>query len=67
MDPNLPLQVWDHLVPHAEIAHNLLRQSRLHQKLSLYAYLNGQYDCNATPMALPGTIILPHNKPDART
>ena len=66
MEPNFPLQVWDCLVPHAEMSLNLLRQSWLHAKLSEYAHLNGQYNYNATPMAPTGTRNISHDKPDAR-
>ena len=54
------------LVPHAEIALNLLRQSRLHPQLSAYTYLNGLYDYNNTPIYPPGTRIITPNKPYAR-
>ena len=65
MYPNFQQYVWDNLVPYAEIALNLLRQSRLHPKLSTYTHLNVQYNNNATHMAPPGDIIISHNKPYA--
>ena len=65
MDKKLPLQVWDRLVPNAEITLNLLQQSRLHTKLSAYTHLNGHYNYNATPISPPGTRIIANDKPYA--
>ena len=32
-DPNLPLHIWDRLIPHATLTLNLLRPSRLNPRL----------------------------------
>ena len=45
---------------------NLLRTSRGNPKLSAYAYIFGNYDFSATPMAPPGTKVVAHTSPDNR-
>ena len=65
-DPNFPISEWDRLVRQAVLTINLLRNSRVNCKLSAYAYLFGNFDFNATPLAPPGTRILLHLKPDKR-
>ena len=54
-DPNVPLHLWDRLIPHATLTLNLLRPSRLNPRLSAEAKLNGAFDFNRTPLAPPGT------------
>ena len=54
-DPDFPLSQWDLLLEQANITLNLLRSSRSNPKLSAYAYLFGNFDYNATPLAPPGT------------
>jgi hypothetical protein len=50
----------------AELTLNLLRSSRVNPKLSAYAYLNGNFNFNKTPLAPPGTKVIIHLKPDQR-
>jgi hypothetical protein len=66
VDPNFPLRLWDRLLPQATITLNLLCQSRIHQKVSAYAQLNGHYDFNQAPMAPPDTRIISHENPQQR-
>jgi hypothetical protein len=47
-----------------ELTLNLLCSSRVNPKLSAYAYLNGNFDFNKTPLAPPGTKLVIHSKPD---
>ena len=61
-----PVAEWDYLLPQAEITLNLLRSSRVNPNLSSYAYLYGNYNYNATPMAPPGTKVVVHDKPTTR-
>ena len=63
---NFPTAEWDYLLPQAEITLNLLRSARVNPKLSAYAYLFGNFDYNATPMAPPGTKVVVHDKPGNR-
>ena len=45
---------------------NLLRSSRVNPKLSAYAYIIGNYNVNAHPLAPPGTRVVLHKKSDQR-
>ena len=56
-DPRFPISEWDRLLDQAETTLNLLRNSRINPKLSSFAYLFGNFDFNATPIAPPGTKI----------
>ena len=64
VDPEFPITEWDRLLPQASITLNLLRNSRMNPKLSAYAYLFGNFDFNATPLAPPGTKVIIHEKAD---
>jgi hypothetical protein len=63
VDPNLPLHLWDRLLPQAEITLNLLRTSRQHPRLSDAAHFHGLIDYNKTYFAPPGCNIIAHDKP----
>ena len=65
-DPAFPVSEWDRLLFQAELTLNLLRSSHVNPKLSAYAYLNGNFDFNKTPLAPPGTKVVVHLKPDQR-
>ena len=65
-DPNYPLSEWDRLIPQTNITLNLLRASRVNPKLSAYAFINGEYNYRATPMAPPGTKVLVYKHPTIR-
>ena len=66
MDPELPMQNWDHLLEHTDIMLNILRPSRLNKRLSAYVKLNGEFDFNLNPIAPLGTRTLVHDKPHSR-
>ena len=66
VDPNFPIKEWDRLIDQCEITLNLLRASRVNPKLSAYAYLNGIFDYNKTPLAPPGTKVVAHDLPNQR-
>ena len=65
-DPDYLLQEWDRITPQAELALNLLRNSRLNPKFSAWAYLFGNFDFNKSPLLPPGTKIILHAKPGKR-
>lgn len=65
-NPEYPLQLWDRLIPQAEITLNLLRPSRINPQLSAYAQIHGQFDYNKTPLAPPGMKVLAHVLPKDR-
>ena len=66
LDPNFSIAEWDRLLPQIELTLNLLRVSHVNPKLSAYAYLNGQFDYNRTPLVPMGTRVIAHLKPDVR-
>jgi hypothetical protein len=66
VDPTFPLQLWDRLLPQAEITLNLLRTSRLNPPLSAAAHFHGLVDYNKTAFAPPGCKIIAHEKPEKR-
>ena len=63
---NFPIAEWDRILPQAELTLNLLRNSRINNKLSSWAYLNGNHDFNCHPLVPPGTKIVVHLKPTNR-
>ena len=65
-DPNFPLSEWDRLIPQANITLNLLRAARANPALSAHAYIYGQFNFAATPMAPPGTKVIVHLDPKTR-
>ena len=66
VDKDLPLHLWDRLLPQAELMLNLLRGSRINPKLSAWAQIHGTFDFNRTPIAPPGIRVLAHQKPANR-
>ena len=64
VDPEFPMTEWDRLVEQCFLTLNLLRGARTNPKLSAYAYLFGNFDFNATPMAPTGTKVIFHAKPE---
>ena len=54
------------MIPQANITLNLLRVARVNPKLSAYIYIHGNFNFNATPMALPGTMVIVHTNPSKR-
>ena len=65
-DPKFPVKEWDRLLEQATLTLNLLRTSRVNPRLSSWAYLFGHFDFNTTPLALPGTKVIIHEKPQQR-
>ena len=65
-NPKFPISEWDRLLEQATITLNLLRNSRINPRLSAYAFLNGNFDFNKTPLAPPGTQVVVHEKPEQR-
>eukprot|EP00957_Ditylum_brightwellii_P129714 9894945-Ditylum_brightwellii.AAC.1 len=61
------MHLWDRLLLRAMITVNLLRTCCINLKVSIYEYLSGTYDYNATPLAPPGIKVLIHKKVDQRT
>jgi hypothetical protein len=66
LDPDLPLHLWDHLLPQEEMTLNLLRKSRQYPQLSAAAHYHGMVDYNTTAFSPPGCNIIAHEKPSQR-
>ena len=66
VDPDFPINLWDRLLPKAELTLNLLRSSRLYPQLSAAAHYHGRIDYNRTPFGPPGCKIIAHEKPSQR-
>lgn len=66
-NPTFPTNLWDKLVPQANITLNLMRPSRINPQLSAYAQVFGAFDYNKTPLTPPGLAVLSHVRPEKRT
>jgi hypothetical protein len=66
VDTNFPINLWDRLLPQAEITLNILRASRLHPHLYAAAHYHGLIDYNKTAFGPPGCKIIAHEKPSQR-
>ena len=63
---NFPMQLWDRLLPQAEITVNLLCQSNATPTVSAYAHMCGPFDYNKMPLAPTGCNVQVHKKTDKR-
>ena len=63
---DFPLHLWDKLAPQCEMTLNMLRGSRLNNKLSAWAQVHGQYDFDAHPIAPPGINVMVFEDADKR-
>jgi hypothetical protein len=66
VDPDIPLHLWDRLLPEAEITLNLFRKSIQHPQFSAAAHYHGMVDYNKTDFAPPGCKIIACEKPYKR-
>ena len=62
MDAEFYLQLWERMLQQSTINLNLLQQSRLHPRRSVYMNLHGELDYNRTPLSPPGTNVVVHNR-----
>jgi hypothetical protein len=65
-DKSFPMHLWDRILPQAVITLNMLRTSRINQKLSAATHIFGQHDFNRAPLAPPVTRIIAHETPGRR-
>ncbi|KAL7479775.1 hypothetical protein ACHAW6_005495, partial [Cyclotella cf. meneghiniana] len=63
---DFPLQLWDKLLPQAEITVNLLRHSNATPTISAYAHMNGPFNYNKMPLAALCCNVQVHEKADKR-
>ena len=59
---DFPMQLWDRLLPQAEITVNLLWQSNATPTVSAYAHLGGPFDYNKMPLAPMGCAAFDYNR-----
>lgn len=52
-----PLYLWDTLLPQAHLTLNLMRPFRGNNAISAYEALEGPYDFDRTPIAIPGARV----------
>jgi hypothetical protein len=63
-----PLDLWDELLPQADLTLNLLRPYKPKPELSAYAGIFGKpYDFMGHPLAPVGTSVLIHETPQQRS
>ena len=63
---DFPRNMWDKLLPQAELTLNLLRQSSLNPAVSAWEGFNGKFTYDATPLGPLGINVIMHNKPGVR-
>ncbi len=61
-----PPSLWCHLVWPAKLPINLLQQSNITPKVSVYAHVHGQHDYIKCPFAPLGCAVKAHVKPNNR-
>ena len=66
VDPSFPIFLWTKLLPQAIVTLNLLRPANVAPNVSAYAYVHGNFDFNATPLAPLGYSVLMYIKPHRR-
>ena len=60
--PDLPRNLWDLLLPQAELNLNLLRQATIDPSQSAWSYFHGSFNYDATPIGPLGCDIIAHRK-----
>ena len=63
---DFPTNLWDCLIPQAELTCNLLHQSNVVLKVSAQAYAFGPHDFNRIPLSPMGCVVQIHEKPSKR-
>ena len=64
--PDFPRNLWDLLLPQAELTLNLLRQETLDPSQSAWDYFHGALNYDATPIGPLGCDIIAHRKTSTR-
>ena len=62
VDDGFPEGAWDYLIPQTNMTLNMLRPCSVNDAHSAYAYINGQYDFNAHPLAPLGCRAVVHQR-----
>ena len=66
VDPHFPIFLWCKLLPQAILTLNLMRPSNVAPKVSAYAYVHGQFNYDAMPLAPMGCAVQLYIKPHRR-
>ena len=66
MRSRFKIQLSDKLLPQTIITLNLMQSSHFNPLLSAYAQVQGHFDYNRNPLALPGIKVMTHVNPDVR-
>ena len=64
--PSFPPELWDQLLPQAEVTVNLLRQYNEKHNVSAYTHLSGPFDYNKIPLEPMGCEAQVNEKTDNR-
>ena len=64
--PDLPLNLWDLLLPQMEVTLNLLQQATLDPSISAWEYFQGPFNYDATRIGHIGCNIIAHKKTGTR-
>ena len=64
--PDLPRNLWDLLLPQAELSLKFLRQATLDPSQSAWSYLHGAFNYDATPIGPLGCNIIADRKTGTR-
>ncbi len=62
VDDRFPLSLWCHFMQPGELTVNLLQQSNVVPKVSMYAHVYGQHDCMKRPFAPLRCAVMAHVK-----
>ena len=63
---NFPKDLWDRLLPQADVTINLLRQSYAAPTVSAYAHMSGPFDYNKMPLSPLGCQVQVQQKTDKK-
>jgi hypothetical protein len=64
VDDKFPLSLWCHLLERTELTLNLLRQSKVTPKISVFAHVHSPHNYMKKPFAPLGCAIQAHVKPE---
>ena len=66
VDQDFPSNLWDLLIPQAELTLNLLRECKTNHDVLAWENFNGSFNYDATPLGPLGIAVIIHNKPSRR-
>ena len=63
---DFPLNLWDRLIPQAQMTLNMMRPSNINANISAHEQIFGSFNLDSTPFAPPGIKAIIHLKPNQR-